>query len=202
LIKDAAAASALSKLEAIRANPNPYGQVNQIEALVTALEKANEVLAAERREKALTSIDAKLAEAAQALDAAQATPDLRNKVLKPLQDLKAQLAGLTSIPRILFLQGRGGELLDEVMDKIAQVQEVPKAPPAPTPPGGPVKDGEKPPAPAPLPKPTPKPTKVILVADLGGKTYLESEADVEGFIERLKDALLNTVRSGNKARVQ
>lgn len=201
LIKDTAAASALSKLEAIRANPNPYGQVNQIEALVTALEKANEVLAAERREKALTSIDAKLAEAAQALDAAQATPDLRNKVLKPLQDLKAQLAGLTSIPRILFLQGRGGELLDEVMDKIAQVQEVPKAPPAPTPPG-PVKDGEKSPEPPPAAKPSPKPTKVILVADLGGKTYLESEADVEGFIERLKDALLNTVRSGNKARVQ
>ena len=39
LVKDPQAASALAKLEAIRANPAPYGQVNQIEPLVTAWTK-------------------------------------------------------------------------------------------------------------------------------------------------------------------
>ena len=200
LVKDPQAAAALAKLEAIRANPAPYGQVNQIDPLVTTLEKANEALAAERRERALKSLDAKLAEASHA--AAQASPELRNQVLKPLQDLKAQLAGLSSIPRILWLQGRSGELLDEVMDKLAHAAQQ-KAPPS-APPQSPT--GNTPPAasPAPVPPPAPaaKPIQVVRVADMGSKTYLESEADVEGFVAQLKAELLATVRAGKKARVQ
>ncbi len=209
LVKDPQAASALAKLEAIRVNPAPYGQVNQIEPLVTALDKANEALAAERREKALNSISAKLQEATQALDAAQATPELRNKVLKPLQDLKTQLASLSSIPKIMFLQGRGGELLDEVMDKLAQAaKDKPPAPPPPLSPPTPIKSLGKPDATSPAPRPSlplppvAKPIQVVRVADMGSKTYLESEADVEGFVAQLKAELLATVRAGKKARVQ
>lgn len=198
LVKDPQAASALAKLEAIRANPAPYGQVNQIEALVTALDKANEALAAERREKALNSISAKLAEASQALDAAQATPELRNKVLKPLQDLKTQVASLSSIPKIMFLQGRGADLLDEVMDKLAQVEKD-RTPISPQAAGK--EDGDIPFPMAPLP-PGVKPIRVVRAADICSKTYLESEADVEGFVAQLKAELLATVRAGKKARVQ
>ena len=92
--------------------------------------------AAERREKTLHSVSAKLAEATQALDAAQATPELRNKVLKTLQGAVA------------------------------------------------------------------KPIQVVRVADMGSKTYLESEADVEGFVAQRKAELLATVRPGKMARVQ
>ena len=205
LVKDPQAAAALAKLEAIRANPAPYGQVNQIDPLVTTLEKANEALAAERRERALKSLDAKLAEASHALDAAQASPELRNQVLKPLQDLKAQLAGLSSIPRILWLQGRSGELLDEVMDKLAHAahaaqQKAP--PPAPPQPHTGTASPAASPAPVPPPAPAAKPIQVVRVADMGSKTYLESEADVEGFVAQLKAELLATVRAGKKARVQ
>ena len=201
LVKDPQAAAALAKLEAIRANPAPYGQVNQIDPLVTTLEKANEVLAAERRERALKSIDAKLAEASHALDVAQASPELRNQVLKPLQDLKAQLASLSSIPKILFLQGRSGELLDEVMDKLAHAAQQ-KATPLATqqPPSGNSPGVSSAPT-QPLAPPA-KPIQVVRVADMGSKTYLESEADVEGFVATLKAELLATVRAGKKARVQ
>lgn len=210
LVKDPQAANALTQLAAIRANPMPYGQVNQIEPLVSLLEKANETLAAERRQKALLSIDAKLAEATQALDAAHASPELRNQVLKPLQDLKAQLAGLGSIPKILFLQGRAADLLDEVMDKLAQrVKDKPPAP-SPLPTSSTVGSTGHPNAnttstvtqPAPPPSPVAKPIQVVRVADMGSKTYLESEADVEGFVSQLKAELLATVRAGKKARVQ
>ena len=201
LVKDPQAAAALAKLEAIRANPTPYGQVNQIDPLVTTLEKANEVLAAERRERALKSIDAKLAEASHALDVAQASPELRNQVLKPLQDLKAQLASLSSIPKILFLQGRSGELLDEVMDKLAHAAQQ-KATPLATqqPPSGNSPGVSSAPT-QPLAPPA-KPIQVVRVADMGSKTYLESEADVEGFVAQLKAELLATVRAGKKARLQ
>jgi hypothetical protein len=205
LAKDPAAAAAMAELERIHASKTPYGQVNKIESLLATVDKVNDNLAAERRTKALEAIDSKIAEAAQALDAAQAEAALRNAVLKPLQDLKLQLAGLSSIPRILFLQNRAGDLLDEVMDKLAQAEKA-KAP-APPPPfgdsGKPNQTDENthsaPPAP---PAPQLRPIKVIRVADLGGKTYLESEAEVDDYLEKLKAALMSVVKSGQKARLQ
>jgi hypothetical protein len=200
LVKDPQAAAALAKLEAIRANPTPYGQVNQIEPLVTALDKANEALAAERREKALNSISAKLAEATQALDAAQATPELRNKVLKPLQDLKAQLAGLSSIPKIMFLQGRGADLLDEVMDKLAQAAKDKAA--MPPPPPTVAQPGVMSTPPVQSPTPVAKPIQVVRVADMRCKTYFESEADVEVFLSQLKEKLMGEILAGKKVRLE
>lgn len=205
LAKDPAAAAAMAELERIHAHKTPYAQVNKIEALLATVEKVNDSLAAERRAKAIEAIDSKITEASQALDAAQAEAALRNTVLKPLQDLKLQLAGLSSIPRILFLQNRAGDLLDEVMDKLAQAEKAKS--PSPTPPSGdngkPNQTGEKthlaPPAP---PAPKSRPIKVIRVADLGGKTYLESEAEVDDYLQKLRLALLAVIESGQKARLQ
>lgn len=196
LVKDAAAGPALSEIESIRANPTPYGQVNRIETLLASVEKANEALASGRREKALLSIDAKIAEAVAALDAASAEADLRNRVLKPLQDLKAQVAGLVSISRIFFLQGRGGELLDEAMDKLAEAVK-PNA-------------TEKPATPAPgadttppaSPPPVAKPIKVVRVSEISSKTYLETAKDVDDYVRALKTELMAAIESGKRARVQ
>lgn len=196
LAKETASAQALADLEAIRANPMPYAQVNRIEALLSAVEKVNESLASARREKALLSIDGKIQEATQALDQAQADPSLRNAVLQPLQSLKTQLAGLVSIPRILFLQGRAGELLDEVMDKIAAAQTKASIKPAPSPtPGG----TPTPPPPAP---PAAKPIRVVRVADLGAKTYLETEQDVDAYVAKLRAELMTAIAAGHRTRVQ
>jgi hypothetical protein len=199
LAKEAGSAAALSELEGIRSNPSPYGQVNRIDALLFAVEKVNEALASERRETALLSIDAKIKEANLALDTAHAEADLRNAALKPMQDLKTQLAGLVSIPRILFLQGRGGELLDEAMDKIAAASKA-KATVKP-----PLTAGTGGSAPMPPLAPTAtaaKPIRVVRPADLGGKTYLETEQEVEDYVAKLRAELLAAIASGHRARIQ
>jgi hypothetical protein len=201
LVKDASVAAALVELDRILSNKTPYGQVNRIETLLATVEKVNETLASERREKALQTIDSKLEEAMQALDQAQADAALRNTVLKPLQDLKAQLAGQSSIPRILFLQQRSGDLLDEVMDKLAQAAKA-KAPAALAPAPNPALAGEPQPVKPVAPVRTAKPIKVIRVADLGGKTYLENEADVENYLSKLKGELMAAIQAGQKARLQ
>lgn len=203
LAKEAASAQALADLEAVRANPAPYAQVNRIEALLAAVEKVNEALAGTRREKALLSIDGKIQEATQALDQAHAEPSLRNAVLQPLQSLKAQLAGLVSIPRILFLQGRAGELLDEAMDKIAVAAAAAKAkatikPVQPSTPGG---SATPPPPVSPAP-PAAKPIRVVRVADLGAKTYLETEQDVDTYVGKLRAELMAAIAAGHRTRVQ
>lgn len=48
----------------------------------------------------------------------------------------------------------------------------------------------------------PSPTSVVRAGDMGSKTYLESEANVDGFVDQLKAQLLATVRAGKKASVQ
>jgi hypothetical protein len=205
LVKDTASAQPLADLEAIRANPRPYAQVNRIEGPLSAVEKVNEALASERREKALLSIDAKIKEATQALDDAQAEPGVRNAALRPLQELKAQLAGMVSIPRIMFLQQRAGELLDEAMDKIAVAVSAAAAaakaraaakpaPPATT--GGAL---TPPPSPAP---PAAKPIRVVRTADLNAKTYLETEQDVDDYMAKLRAELMAAIAAGHRARIQ
>jgi len=53
-----------------------------------------------------------------------------------------------------------------------------------------------------VPQPSPKTTKVIRAAELSSKTYLETEADVDAYISKLKDELLAAVRAGQIARIQ
>ena len=54
----------------------------------------------------------------------------------------------------------------------------------------------------PVPGPVTKTTRVVRAADFSSQTYLESEADVEAYVNKLKVELLAAVRSGQKARVQ
>ena len=44
--------------------------------------------------------------------------------------------------------------------------------------------------------------RVIHAAEFSSKTYLETEADVDAYIAKLKDALLTAVRAGQIARIQ
>lgn len=101
-----AAAAALADLEKIRSSPKPYTQVNRIEPLIATATAINEQLAQDKREKALLSIDAKIAEVQARLAATAATHELSNKALKRLQDLKTRIASQTSIAQILTCKGR------------------------------------------------------------------------------------------------
>ena len=48
----------------------------------------------------------------------------------------------------------------------------------------------------------PKPAKVIRAADLSSKSYLETEAEVEEYLAKLKAGLLAAIRAGQLARIQ
>ena len=50
--------------------------------------------------------------------------------------------------------------------------------------------------------PAPKPAKVIRAADLSGKSYLETEAEVEEYLAKLRAELLAAIKAGQRARIQ
>ena len=198
LNKVPAAAAALTDLAQIRDNPKPYGQVNRIEPLLASVTAVNESLVQTRREKALLSIEGKLAEVQAKLTVASATPDLSNKALRQLQDIKTRTASQTSIAQILSLQGAGADAMDEAVNLIEAFAAKPVhqvASPGDT--AKPVQTGQ-----SNVPAPVAKTTRVIRAADLSSKTYLETEADVDAFIAKLKAELMAAVRAGQIARVQ
>jgi uncharacterized protein YqeY len=191
LQKNPAIATSLTELEAIRDNPTPYGQIPRIDALIKAVETANDAAAQMEREQASISVDANIAEVVKSLDQGQASADLRNKALLPLQDLKTKVAGHSSIPKIRYLKDQAGNLLDEAMAVIEAATSKPVPPPEPG----------KPDQPTPS-VPKVKPSRVIKAADLSPTIYLETAADVESYVAKLKDELLTVINAGQRARIQ
>ncbi|HRQ45780.1 MAG TPA: BREX system P-loop protein BrxC [Rhodocyclaceae bacterium] len=196
LDKDSRAMAALASLEGIRDNPAPWTAVSQIEPLIAAVDVVNESLAQARREHALLSIDHKIVEVARALDAIHADADLRNRALLKLQGLKTKVAGLASIPMIFYCQDQAGDALDAAMVMIEAA--VPKTN---TGAAGERTDGATPVKTGPAVVP-PKPSKVVRPADFTGKTYLETEEEVDAYLDRLKTELLKVIQAGQRARLQ
>ncbi|MFZ4537681.1 BREX system P-loop protein BrxC [Propionivibrio sp.] len=196
LQKDAVGSAALADLESIRDNPAPYGQIPRIDALVKTVEGINEAAAQVKRERALNSIDIKIAEVIKSLDQVQATADLRNKALLPLQELKTKVAGLSSIPKIMYQQGQAGDLLDSAMLVMRKACQKP----APV-----VQDSGTTIVQKVVTTGTgtgaPKPSKVIRAADLSPTVFLETEAEVESYIAKLKAELLSTIKAGQRVRI-
>ena len=192
------AVTALTELTQIRDSAKPYGTVNRIEPLLATVTSVNEQLAQEKRDRALLSIDEKLAEVQAKLSAVSANPDVSNKALRLLQDLKARIAIQTSIAQILYLQGQGGDAMDEAITLIEAAVAV--KPPHVTEPGSTTKPSET--GKVNVQKAQAKTTKVVKASEFSSKTYLETEADVDAYISKLKEELLAAVRSGQIARIQ
>ncbi|MBS3952115.1 MAG: BREX system P-loop protein BrxC [Methylomicrobium sp.] len=197
LQQDAGAANAIKELLAIRDNPTPYSQINRIDALLSSVEAVNERLAAVEREAALLSIDQKLTEIGTALAQVKADDPLRNKALLPTQKLKISVAGLNSIPKIRYLAEQAGNQLDTAMDTIAAAQKQPTPGVTDLQPGTP---GTGTPYSQSV-TPQQKPITVIRAQTLGVKSYLETEAEVDAYLAKLKQALLAVLKEGKRARI-
>lgn len=223
LAKDAKAGAALGELERIRDNVQPWSQVNRIEPLLATLQAVNDELAGARREIALGSIDLKLQEVLQALEQAHAGAELRNRALQRLQALKTGVAGLSNIPRILYLQEEALEAMDAAMGIIREAvaaqasavlareqAEAREAAMAPKPgqhvasPGDQSQALKTQDAPArTVPQPAgPRPSQTVHAAHLSPKSYLETEAEVEAYLDSLRRKLLGIVRAGQRVRIQ
>ncbi len=203
LLKEVAAATALQQLEAIRDNPMPYQQINQIETLIQSVDAVNVKLVDAKREHALLLLEKKIAEVGGALDQAHAQPELRNRALSSLQKIKLDIAAQSSIPQIHYLQDQSGSALDGAMDMItaamnAAAKAQPLAVKSPGDHATVINVGSVPI----IQTVTPKPARVIRAADFSSKSYLETEAEVDDYLSKLKAELLAAIRAGQRARIQ
>lgn len=194
LAKDAVAGSALRDLETIRENPEPYGQVGRIEGLLATVQAVNERLAGELRGKALAVIEHCITEVTAELDDVSADAELRNKALYPLQKLKQEIGVHVSVPHIRYAMEQAPEKQDEA---IAVIAKATRPAPKPTPgdtsglgtkPGAEVRES--------------KPVQVWIAKESAIKTYLESEAEVDDYLARLRVDLVSAIKAGKRVRIQ
>ncbi|WP_338415207.1 BREX system P-loop protein BrxC [uncultured Sphaerotilus sp.] len=194
LAKETKAGEALKAMEALRDDAAPYSKIARIEPLVATVQTVNDALAGAQREAALGSIDARIAEVQEALNQIGAAPALCNRALQPLQTLKVKVAGLVSLPQIAYLQGQAGDRLDEAM-AVIRLSVAPPPPPPPPVPG-------KPPVVVPPPPAAPKESKTVQASALLKRSYLESEAEIDEYLGRLRARLVDVVKAGQRVRVQ
>lgn len=109
-----------------------------------------------------------------------------------MQQLKATVAALNSIPRIHYLKEQVGSRLDEAMDLIASAQK-----PEPGGTGVPMPGAGSQPIASAV-----KAVAVIHASECSLKTYLENESDIEAYLAKLRDKLSASIREGKKVRIQ
>jgi hypothetical protein len=165
--------------------------------LLSTVTAANERLAAQERETALLAIDQKLQEVETSLNHIQADDHLRNKALYPLQQRRISLASLSNIPKIRYQLQQADNELDSAMDIIAAAQK-PQSPAIKE--SGSINNTTSTySAPA---IPIQKPIKVIRAQTFSTKSYLETEAEVDAYLAKLRQVLVATLNEGKKARIE
>ena len=220
LEKDDKARAALLELQGIEQSAAPYNQLHKVAGLVEAVEAINAAILTDKREHALARVDEKIAQLqAEIAKSGIETSELSNRLLRPLQLVKADLETETSIANIYLLQTQTSDerLNDGVFDLERAIQaeaerqqklqqEQAKAAQAANSASG-VKE-DRAPSLTPTPKPVAPPKPVVEVAatsvfnKLGNGLYLESQSDIERFIDALKAELESAIKQDKRIRIR
>jgi hypothetical protein len=139
---------------------------------------------AKEREVLLSKLEDKISIVAESLEAYRATPEVRNQSLKTLQDIKKQVQGEHSIPNMHYQFNKADDAVDTAMEAMEQAIKRPK-----------LGEGGTNPPPA-------KPVKYIIATSCAPKAFLESEADVNEYLEALKKELMAAVLNNMRVRIK
>ncbi|MBI9018588.1 MAG: BREX system P-loop protein BrxC [Phycisphaerae bacterium] len=186
--KDPAAAMALRRMQEILDARAPYGMIHEVSNLIAKVETINNNLIATYRSQMLVKVEKLLDELGNELEKAEVEAGFQGPILKPLVNIKESVVICESIAHLQQLENRAGDVFGQQVKAIAKhlaskVQ--------------PEKAGE----PA-RPKPVIKPIVAIKSSSIVHKSYLETQGDVDEFIEKLKTKLSNEIANNNRIRVE
>jgi hypothetical protein len=216
LQKNDSASKALAELKHIDTAEAPYGLLHRVVSLVETVEAVNTAIVGEKREHALARVEEKIQQLqAEIIKSGIATADLSNRLLRPLQLIKEDLTGETSIATIYMLQTQTAqEKLDDSLFNLEQAAHAEAEKQAKA--RRDAQDGagtytHKPsqdasPTPTPAPVATPKPVVDVSAAKVFSKLasgiYLEKQEDVDKFVAALKEELQKAIKEGGRVRLK
>ncbi|MBT5231580.1 MAG: BREX system P-loop protein BrxC, partial [Methylococcales bacterium] len=215
LDKDTKAKAALAEMHSIESVNAPYGLLHKVASLVSTVETVNDNILTEKRSHALERVDIKIKQLQAEIEkSGVGTAELSNRLLRPLQLVKTDLETETSISGIYMLQTETtGERLDDSMYELERAiqqaaeeearrqREAAQAAKAQGN-GGDENKQSEPAKPAPQPKAVVEITPSSIFNKVSESVYLETDADIERFIDALKQELKNAVTSNKRVRIR
>lgn len=177
LEQDETIKAALARMETIATAPRPYAMLRDTGELIATVNNRNETLIAARRADATNYADEKIDTLKTALDDIAADADTRNTCLYPLQQARRTIENQQSIPAMSMLQNQFDESFEAGMEHIEAIRNPPPAGVAA------------------------KPVKQVRLAQLAAKSYLDTDADVDELLARLKDALTHAICDGARVKI-
>jgi hypothetical protein len=193
LEKDGQAGPALKRMQEILTAACPYGLIKEAAALISTVDGVNAALLSGRRAKALVKIDAHIGTLNKDIAAAEGEANLRAACLKPLEALKEQVRKEESVAHITQAEGEAVKEFDaaigrieEFLRKLAEQKESKDDGSGKTPP----------------PPPVVKKQRIVKPADLVQITYLETSADVNGFLDALRIELEQAIANNERIQIR
>jgi hypothetical protein len=188
LERDNRAGPALNRMQEILAAPNPYGNIKEAEGLIATVSGVNSALLADCRRQAIEKIDAHYAALTKDMAAVNGDPALRTACLKPLERLRQHVEKEESIAHITQAES---EAVKEFDAGIAKIEEFTR------------KQAEKPGGngPGPVP-PVVKIQHIVRPAELVKATHLETKADVDAFLDALRQELEKALANNERIQIR
>ena len=185
LERDDSAGSALRRMSEILSEPSPYRLLKEAEGLIRAVSEVNEELLSERRTRALATISEQIANVNTEVSTAGGDESLKTTCLTPLEDLAKQVTTYESLAHIGQAEAEAVRLKDEALDQIERYLER-KA-----------EEGKAVPD-----KPVVKPRRVVSPGKFVKSSYLESKADVDTFLDDLRQELTDALAKNERIEIR
>ena len=184
LERDESAGSALRRMGGILAAPSPYGLVKEAEGLIRTVREVNEGLLSERRVQAFATISKQTASVSAEVSTAAGDESLKTTCLTPLENLAKQVSTHESLAHIGQAESEAVRLKDEALARVerylARKAEE-----------GTAED-----------KPVVRPRRVVSPVKLVKSPYLESQADVDAFLDDLCKELTDALARNERIEIR
>lgn len=194
LMLDEQTRKSLRRLQEIREAPQPYGLIHEIEPLLTQVRSTNESLLQSARERAQHAIDAQIEDVQQDLAKFPDEPELAEKCLSPLQNLRSRIASQISLPHLQQTQFSAISARDEATAILQRFVDDQESAGADT-----VGEDDQ--------KPSPsiavfRGVHVVNAAEVLELRYLETQEDVELFLKTLREQMEAAVAANKRIEVR
>ena len=185
LDRDDSAGHALRRMSEILSGPNPYGLLKEAEGLIRTVREINEELLSERRARAISTITEQTASVSAEVSTAGGDESLKTTCLTPLEDLAKQVSTHESLAHIGQAEAEAVRLKDEALDQVqrylARKAEEGKAGPD---------------------KPAVRPRRVVSPGRFVKSSYLESQDDVNTFLDDLRKELTDALAKNERIEIR
>ncbi|HEU5115840.1 MAG TPA: BREX system P-loop protein BrxC, partial [Isosphaeraceae bacterium] len=188
LEKDDQAGPALKRMHEILNAASPYGLIKDAENLISTVGTVNRRLVDARRQEATEAIDKHLATLKKDVEDAKGDAGLRSACLEPLERLKKQVQTQESLAHITQAETEALKAYDAAS---ARIEEFVKKASETTTGGGSGTTGTK-----------VKTKRVVKPAAFVQSPYLETKADVDGFLDKLRMELEQAIANDERVEIR